>query len=313
MQTILGSGGTIGKELAKSLKSFTNDIRLVSRNPQIVNISDQLFPADLTLMADVLKAVEGSEIVYLTAGFEYKAKVWKSIWPLVMQNVIDACKIHKSKLVFFDNVYMYDSRFVNNLTEETPVNPISEKGKVRAQIAKMILDEVDAGNLTALISRSADFYGPNIKKTSILTETVFNNLWNGKKANWLVSLNYKHSFTYTPDAGKATALLGNTSDAFNQIWHLPTAPNPLTGKEWIETIAKEMNVEPKVQVLPMFLLKILALFIPLMKELKEMAYQYDRDYVFNSSKFDNHFNFVPTPYIDGIKNIIQSEFSKREK
>jgi len=54
-------------------------------------------------------------------------------------------------------------------------------------------------------------------------------------------------------------------------------------------------------------------FIPLMKELKEMAYQYDRDYVFNSSKFDNHFNFVPTPYIDGIKNIIQSEFSKREK
>ena len=100
MQTILGSGGTIGKELAKSLKSFTNDIRLVSRNPQIVNISDQLFPADLTLMADVLKAVEGSEIVYLTAGFEYKAKVWKSIWPLVMQNVIDACKIHKSKLSY---------------------------------------------------------------------------------------------------------------------------------------------------------------------------------------------------------------------
>jgi len=177
----------------------------------------------------------------------------------------------------------------------------------------MVLDEVNAGNLTALIARSADFYGPNIKKTSILTETVFNNLWNGKKANWLVSLNYKHSFTYTPDAGKATALLGNTSDAFNQIWHLPTAPNPLTGKEWIETIAKEMNVEPNSQVLPMSLLKILSLFIPLMKELKEMAYQYDRDYVFNSSKFDNHFNFVPTPYIDGIKNIIQSEFSKREK
>jgi len=313
MQTILGSGGAIGKELARELLPFTNIIRLVSRNPQKVNNNDLLFKADLTIKNDVLKAVEGSDVVYLTAGFEYKAKVWKSIWPLVMQNVIDACKIHKSKLVFFDNVYMYDSRFVNNLTEETPVNPVSEKGKVRAQIAKMILNEVNAGNLTALIARSADFYGPNIKKTSILTETVFNNLWNGKKANWLVSLNYKHSFTYTPDAGKATALLGNTADAYNQVWHLPTAPNPITGKEWIEIIAKEMNVEPKFQVLPMFLLKILALFVPLMKELKEMAYQYDRDYVFNSYKFENRFNFVPTSYIDGVKNIVKTEFNIKEK
>lgn len=313
MQTILGCGGAVGVELAKALTSFTNDIRLVARNPKIVNNGDQLFSADLTLIDEVIKAVQGSEIVYLTAGFEYKAKVWKSIWPLIMKNVIAACKIHKSKLVFFDNVYMYDSRFMNNLTEETPVNPQSEKGKVRAQIAKMILDEINEGNLTALIARSADFYGPNIKKTSMLTETVFNNLWNGKKANWLISLNYKHCFTFTPDAGKATALLGNTADAFNQIWHLPTAPNPLTGKEWIEAIAKEMNVEPKSQVLPVFLLNILSLFMPLMKELKEMVYQYDRDYVFNSSKFENHFNFVPTSYIDGIRNIIQSEFSIREK
>jgi nucleoside-diphosphate-sugar epimerase len=308
MQTILGSGGAIGVELAKALTSFTDYIRLVSRNPKAINSTDKLFSADLTNTEEVLKAVEDSDVVYLTAGFEYKAKVWKSIWPLVIRNVIDACKTHKSKLVFFDNVYMYDSSFAHNFTEETPVNPQSEKGKVRAEIAKMILDEVSTGNLTALIARSADFYGPNIKKTSILTETVFNNLWNGKKANWLISLNYKHSFTYTPDAGKATALLGNTADAYNQVWHLPTAANPFTGKEWIETIVK-----PKSQVLPMFLLNILSLFIPLMKELKEMVYQYDRDYIFNSSKFINRFNFTPTPYSDGVKNIIQLEFSTREK
>ncbi|MEX2591409.1 MAG: hypothetical protein WD426_01460 [Anditalea sp.] len=45
----------------------------------------------------------------------------------------------------------------------------------------MILDEVKAGALTALIARSADFYGPGVKKTSVLTETVFNNLAKGKK------------------------------------------------------------------------------------------------------------------------------------
>ena len=48
------------------------------------------------------------------------------------------------------------------------------------------------------------------------------------------SVNFKHSYTYTPDAAAATAVLGNTEDAFNQVWHLPTAPNPFTGKEWMD-------------------------------------------------------------------------------
>lgn len=174
----------------------------------------------------------------------------------------------------------------------------------------MIMDEVESGNLTALIARSADFYGPNIKNTSMLTETVFNNFSKGKKANWMISLNHKHSFTYTPDAGKATALLGNSDEAFNQIWHLPTAPNPLTGEEWIEDIANEMGVQPRSQVLSMFLLKILSLFVPIMKELKEMVYQYDRDYVFNSSKFEKQFDFTPTSYKEGINKIVNIEFKK---
>ena len=313
MQTILGSGGAIGIELAKALKSYTNDICLVSRNPKAVNSTDKLVSADLTSSEDVLKAVEGSEVVYLTAGFEYKLKVWKETWPLVMQNVIDACKTHNSKLVFFDNIYMYDSNSLSGMTEETLINPPSEKGKVRNKIAKMILGEIESGNLTALIARSADFYGPNIKNTSMLTETVFNNFSKDKKANWMISLNHIHSFTYTPDAGKATALLGNSDNAYNQVWHLPTAPNPLTGQEWIDTIAEEMGVESKSQVLSMFLLKILSLFVPIMKELKEMVYQYDRDYVFDSSKFEKEFDFIPTPYKEGIKEIVKIEFEKLDK
>lgn len=310
MQTILGSGGAIGKELAKSLKELTIDIRLVSRNPIAVNSDDEIYPADLKSSEEVLKAVEGSDVVYLVAGFEYKLEVWKSTWPLVMKNVIEACKTHNSKLVFFDNIYMYDPNYLDGMTEETPINPSSEKGKVRASIAKMIMDEVSSGNLTAVIARSADYYGPGIKNTSILTETVFNNFNKGKKANWMISSDYKHSFTYTPDAAKATAILGNSDEANNQIWHLPTARNPYTGKEWIDAIAKEMGVTPKQQVLSMFLLKILSLFMPVMKELKEMVYQYDREYVFDSSKFEKKYDFTPTPYIDGIKEIVNIDYKK---
>ena len=306
MQTILGSGGAIGVELAKALTTYTNNIRLVSRNPQKANDADQLFKADLIKPNEVLKAVEGSEIVYLTVGFSYNLKIWQNTWPTVMKNVISACKHHNAKLVFFDNIYMYDQDHLNPITEEAPINPPSKKGKVRAQIAEMLHEEIKAGNLKALIARCADFYGPNIKNTSMLTETVFNNLSKGKKANWLGSVKFKHSFTYTPDAGKATALLGNTDDAYGEVWHLPTAPNPFTGEEWINNIAKEMGAEPKFQAAPKLLVKVIGLFVPIMKEMVEMIYQYDRDYVFDSSKFDERFEFTPTPYLDGIKNIVNS-------
>ncbi|UZR97029.1 NAD-dependent epimerase/dehydratase family protein [Chondrinema litorale] len=308
-QTILGAGGVIGKEVAKSLTEFTEDIRLVSRNPQKVNPNDELLSADLTNADDVMKAVAGSEIVYLTVGFPYNYKVWKENWPKTMDNVIKACIENGCKLVYFDNIYMYDQDHLSPMDEQTPINPPSEKGKVRAWITDVLMSNINEGKINALIARSADFYGPAIGQNSVLTETVFNNFAKGKTANWLGNLNCKHSFTYTPDAGKATALLGNTDDAYGEVWHLPTASNPPTGKEWIDMIAAEFGVKPKVQVAGKFIVKIMGWFNPLMKELYEMLYQVDRDYVFNSSKFEKRFDFKPTPYKEGIKKVIAKDYS----
>jgi nucleoside-diphosphate-sugar epimerase len=302
MQTILGAGGAIGTELATELKQYTNRIRLVSRNPAKVNPTDELLPADLTHPIAVDKAVAGSEVVYLVAGLEYKLKVWQEKWPVIMQNVIAACKKHKAKLVFFDNMYMYDPAFLDHMTEETPVNPNSKKGMVRAQIAGMLLDEVRAGNLTALIARAPDFIGP---KNSALVDVVYQNFKKGKKANWFANADKVHSFIFTHDAAKATALLGNTPDAYNQVWHLPTDKTRLTGKDWIGLFAKVMKTEPKFMVLPAWLLKLMGLFMPLLKEFKEMLYQFDRDYFFDSSKFEKRFPLKPSTPEAGIKWLVE--------
>ncbi|MDZ7718428.1 MAG: NAD-dependent epimerase/dehydratase family protein [Balneolaceae bacterium] len=164
MQTILGSGGAIGTELAKVLPGYTDKIRLVSRNPEKVNSSDELYSADLMNPGAVQQAVENSDVCYLTVGLKYDKNVWRRSWPVIMKNVIDACEKHNSKLVFFDNVYLYDPNHLNPMTEDTPVNPASEKGEVRAEIVKMLWDAVDAGKIEALIARSADFYGPGFEK-----------------------------------------------------------------------------------------------------------------------------------------------------
>ena len=94
MQTILGAGGAIGKELARALRLYTQSVRLVGRNPQQVLEEDQLHPADLTDPGQTKAAVQGSDVAYLTVGLPYKTKIWAAQWPLIMKNVLAACVAH---------------------------------------------------------------------------------------------------------------------------------------------------------------------------------------------------------------------------
>jgi nucleoside-diphosphate-sugar epimerase len=305
MQTILGSGGGIGIPLAIELKNYTNQIRLVSRTPKKVNETDELYPVDVNDLTQIDKAIAGSEVVYVVIGFEYKLSVWQEIWPPFMRAVIDACKKHDAKLVFFDNVYMYDKSAIPHMTESSKINPPSKKGAIRKQLCEMIMDEVEKNSLTALIARSADFYGPD-NKGSVLQIMFLDNLLKGKKAQAFGDINKIHTYTYTPDAAKATAILGNTNDAFNQVWHVPTTKEKLTTRQWIQMIADELKVNAKTQTVPAWMIHILGLFVPVMREFPEMLYQYEQDYVFDSSKFEKRFGIEATAPQDGIRNLIES-------
>jgi len=299
MQTILGAGGAIGLPLANELINYTNKIGLAGRSPKKIHSNDILINADLTNPGQTMDAVKGSDIVYLVAGLKYDLNIWKAKWPVIMRNVIDACIKHKSKLVFFDNVYMY-GKVAGPMTENTPFNPCSEKGKVRAEIAQMLINEYEKKNLDAVIVRAADFYGPDIK-TSVFNMLVIDNLKKGKNANWLLNDKVKHSFTYTSDASKAVALIGNTPEAFNQTWHLPTDKNAMTGEEYIRLAAELLGVPAKWSVYKNWQLKLAGLFNSDIRESFEMLYQSENEYIFDSSKYETYFKIKPTPYREGIK------------
>ncbi len=305
MQTILGASGAIGTELAKALKNYTNDIRLVSRNPKKINDTDTILSADLTVKEEVFKAIKGSEIVYLTVGFEYNLKVWKKYWIALMTNVIDACIENNARLVFFDSVYMIGGNHIKHITEDSPFSPTSKKGEMRMQLNKLILNAIENRNLKAIIARAPDFYGA-VKDRSMPVELIYKNLIAGKKAQWMFNAKVKHSFIYVPDAAKATALLGNTAEAYNQIWNLPTDKHSLTGEEWIELFAREMGKSARYQLIPAWMVWVTGLFVRFMKEMYEMRYQFDRDYFFDSSKFERYFKVKPTSYQDGVKETLET-------
>lgn len=299
MHTILGANGTIARELGHQLPPLTAEpLRLVSRQPQKMNPTDELVVADLTDPAQTMRAVAGSSVVYLVAGLPYQVATWQRDWPRIMTNVLKACEQHGAKLVFFDNVYAY-GLVEGPMTEDTPFNPVSKKGEVRARIARQLLEAMQAGRVEALIARAADFYGPAIAN-AVPNQLIFDNLKKGKAAQWPGNPDLLHSLTFTPDAGRATALLATTPAAFGQTWHLPTAAPALTARQVMQQAAAAYGKPARINGLPKWLTRAAGLFTESARESVEMYYQYDHPYVFDSRKFERQF-FAPTPYAEGIR------------
>jgi nucleoside-diphosphate-sugar epimerase len=297
--TILGANGIIANSLARELTDRRMPVRLVSRHPMPIP-GTTTHPADMTDPAQALDAIRDSTVVYCCIGLPYNYSIWRQQWPRIIDNIIAACRQTGAKLLFFDNVYMYGET-AGPMTEETPYNPSSRKGDLRARIATQLMSEVRKGNIVASIARSADFYGPGAEKTSLPSFLVFQRLIKDQKAQWLVNAKVRHSFTYVPDAARAIRLLAEDDNSWNQVWHLPTAANPLTGASFIERAAAELNKASQYMVLPKWMIRLGGIFDRTTAELHEMLYQYESEYMFDSTKFETAYSFQPTPYEQGIR------------
>lgn len=310
MQTILGANGQIGEELARELKrNYTSDIRIVSRNAKKVNDTDTVFSADLSDREKAIESVKGSEIAYFTLGLPMDTDLWERQFLTIMKNVIEACKINGTKLVFFDNTYMYPQ---NNevLTEQTVFAPVGRKGRVRQQMAEMLLKEMKAGTIEAVICRAPEFYGPG-KTQSITNSLVFNAIKEDKKLKVPLRDDKLRSLIWTPDASRATALIGNTPDAYGQTWHLPV-DNQLTYKEFIALASEIYGKEFKYSVIPKLAFSIGSLFNKNAKELLELLPRYQYDNLFDDSKFRKRFpEFNVTSYRQGIEQIKKEQQSAK--
>jgi len=299
MITILGAGGVIANEVVKLLSAWKQPIRLVAHHARPLPGATEMISADLSDKDQTIHAVAGSSIVHLLVGLKYDHKLWTEMWPRIMANTIEACKRSGAKLIFFDNVYMY-GKASGTMTEETPFNPCSKKGEVRAKIATSLINEWKAGALTAMIARAADFYGPETPN-GLPNVLVFEPFAKNQKASWVANDSVPHSYTYTPDAARSLVTLAESESAWNQTWHVATTPNPPTGKEFMAMAAKELGVAPKYRVLSRPMVRLIGWFNPLVGEVHEMLYQNDSPYLFDSSKFAKAFSFSGTPYAEGIR------------
>jgi len=299
---ILGAGGAVTRALVPELLRNRQRVQLVSRSGSAMTGAAGI-AADVTDYEALRTAVPEGSAVYLLVGLPYDVRVWETTWPPIMDNVIRVCREKSALLVFFDNVYMY-GLVRGPMTEQSSHNPVSRKGKVRALIADKLTNEFTSGRLDAIIARSADFYGPGAEKSGIPNVLVFQNVLRGKKAQWLGRADKPHSLTYTTDCGRALPLLVGDESAHNQVWHLPTAHPPLTGRQFAHSVAAEMGASPSCSVLSPLMVKLGGMFDRTIHELSEMLYQNMNDYLFDSSRFEDHFSFTPTSYEQGIAETV---------
>jgi nucleoside-diphosphate-sugar epimerase len=264
---ILGAGGAISRALVPELLRNRQQVTLVSRSGRPVEGARSI-AADILDDDALEEAVPEGSAVYLLVGLPYRAVVWEEAWPQIMRKVIRVC---------------------------------SEK---RAEIVETLDREVSAGSLSAIVARSADFYGPGAERNGIMNLLIIEKLLAGKAAQWVADADVPHSVTYTTDCGRAVPLLVADETSYNQVWHMPTASPPITMRRFTEIAAREIGAKPKLSVLSPWMLRLAGIFDRTVRELPEMLYQNDRDYIFDSSKLTERYAFAPTSYEQGIAETV---------
>ncbi|WP_022899150.1 NAD-dependent epimerase/dehydratase family protein [Humibacter albus] len=304
MQTILGANGQIATELARELaRAYTTDLRLVSRNPRKVNASDAVAQADLLDAGQTAAAVAGSEVVYFTAGLPADTELWERQFPTMLRNALNATRAAGAAFAYFDNTYMYpqDDRVQ---TEETPFAPVGPKGRVRAAMATTVLEEIERGDIPVLIARAPEFYGPG-KTQSFTNALVLDRIRTGKRPLVPVRDDRRRTLIWTPDASRALALLGHTTDAFGQTWHLPAPSKHPTYREFVATAGAVLGRDLGYSVIPKWLLSAAGYVSPQVREMRELLPRYRHDNVFDSTKFTSRFpGFDVTSHQQGLESLL---------
>lgn len=308
---ILGDG-VVGKEVAAELGR--RGVRAVLGSRHSAGTSGEApvsavgtVTVDALNLESLVAASRGASHIYITLGLPYVAHIWEDQWPRIMRNVIEAAGVVGARVIFFDNIYAYGPAPLQvPITEEHPLDPPSRKGKVRKAIAAELMAADARGEVKALIARCADYYGPHARNSALYV-LALQPLLAGKAPQLLSTPKVKHSYTYTLDAARGLVELALDEAAYGQVWHLPTVTPPPTDTEILAKLAELTGNHKAANVLPRPLLPVLGLVVPILREVREMLYQTDSDYVFSSAKFDARYpDFKKTPFDEGLKVMVES-------
>jgi nucleoside-diphosphate-sugar epimerase len=298
---VVGAAGGTGSAVVRELATRGLRVRAVTRGAT-ADLPDGVehMAADVGTTEGARRACEGAAVVYHCAQPDYRK--WPELFPPLTQAVLEGASEAGAKLVFADNLYLYGPSD-GPMTEETPKRAESSKGRIRIEMADAILHAHAEGRLRTTIGRSSDYYGPRGTGTTA-GDTIMKPALRGKRTRWLGALDQPHTLNYLEDMARALVTLGERGEADGQAWHLPAA-EPLTGRQFLELVFAEAGHPPKIAVASRPMVRMVGLFNPLVRELNETLYQFERPFVSDASKFQATFGpFEPTGHPEAVRQTV---------
>jgi len=299
---ILGAG-QLGLTIMEELVGKGQAVTLVNRSGKV----NEPLPAGVNLVAgDVTKAdviaglCQNAEIVFFCAQPPYHQ--WPELWPPLMQTALDGIARTQAKFVFGDNLYMYGPTHGQPIREDLPYAATGRKGKTRAQVAQMVLNAHKTGKVQTVIGRASDFYGPRVT-SAMLAEAFFQAALVGKPANLVGNIDLPHTHTYLKDYARGLITLSEHPESFGRAWHLPSAET-ITTRQWVKLVEDEIGKPIKMRVAQRWLVTALGLFNPVIREIKEMMYEFEEPYIVDHQQFVAAYGDHSTPHRQAIRETL---------
>lgn len=279
--------GPLGMALLRELKlRGVQDIRMVNRSGQLPGDDKvQVIRGDASQGSNAIEICKDASVVYHCAQPGYLN--WPKQFPALTKGILEGAAAANAKLIYADNLYMY-GRVNTPLKENLPYRAEGKKGITRARMAKELMKAHKIGNVRLAIGRASDFYGPGVLKQSFMGERVFGFALSGKPVDVLGNLDVPHTYTYIDDFARGLATLGQEDRALGEVWHIPSA-DTITTRQLLQLLFDELESDCKVRASSRGVVSILSLFHPMMKEIKEIFYEFERPFVVDHSKFVREF------------------------
>lgn len=300
LHVVVGGTGAIGRAVVEELVRRGHRVRSVSRRVMTTEPVIEQRAAEVMDPAGAIEALAGASVVYQCAAPEYTR--WAEEFPRLQANLADAAERAGAKIVAVENLYMYGATD-GPMHETTPMAATGKKGSLRARLSEDLMERHGDGRLRVAIGRASDYYGPRAVNSAV-GEQFFAAVASGKGPRWLGRLDQPHSLSYVPDIAAGLVTLGEHAEADGQVWHLPVSP-ALTGAEWAERTGRVAGrpIKPAVVSRPMVI--GLGLFMPLLRELRETLYQWERPWLVDDSKFREAFGATATGVDEGIRRTLE--------
>lgn len=292
---VLGARGRLGRAVAKAFLDTGYEVRAVTRDGKLPAELENAVPvaADALDRQSLIEATAGAKIVF--NGLSPIYSDWSTVLPMA-ENVMAACHANGALHLTAGTVYNFGSPIPAVITEATPQNPTTEKGRIRADMEKIYRREAQAGRVRTVLLRAGDFFGGKG------TGSWFDLVVASKLAKGVYTApgpaDLEHAWAYLPDLAAAFVALAENREKLSDYENLNFPGHAVSDLQIRDAAERVLGRKLKVVSMPWWVLRAGSPFVPMWKAIVSMSYLRFQPHRLAAGRLENLIGTAPQTSLD---------------